>query len=393
MKNWGCCKYRYSLNRLKRSIIPIIYGVFGILGFFLSLCEGVDEIFGYKYLFEFYKQNFLFVLAISSIFMICIKWDKLSISVPVRGAPDISITIKVCDALNNEGAVVIPTNTTFDTLMDDDFISDSSLQGQYQNRYYKNCLSHLDSLLKIGLEGKQYTKLNDGRKTNDKRYSIGTVSRVSILNKRAYFLAVADINKKGISITPDASDIHTALIRLWDELNKEGNRETYSVPLIGTGRAGVKNITRNEIIKEIILTFLLSTQNYKLTEHLIICVHPSDYPKIDWDEICDYLKYNSKYFYDQRKQLNKSNAEGKLESMEETNKASVAFSSKEKQVIQLLTNNQLSKEEISSSMGISLIATTMLIVDLKNKNAIKEIGGNGTKRYTMAENKLVNSNH
>ncbi len=117
---------------------------------------------------------------------------------------------------------------------------------------------------------------------------------------------------------------------------------------------------------------------------MIICVHPSDYPKIDWDEICDYLKYNSKYFNDQRKQLNISNAEGKLECVEVPNEANVAFSSKEMQVIQLITNNLLSISEIAKAMGMSLDASTKMIEDLKKKNAIQEFGAYGTKIYTKA---------
>lgn len=342
MKTW-VCKLRFSLQRLKNNVFSIVTGTMGILGALLTICEGASEIFHYDGLFDLYKEYFLFVIIASVIIMVAIKWDRLSITEKVVGAPDVSITIKVCDALTNEGAVIIPTNTTFDTVMDDDFISKASLQGQFQLKYFRNKFEELNGLIANGLVEKKYTSLSDGRKTNTKRYPLGTISRVSCAKKRAYFLAIADIHENGTPITPDASDMHTSLNRLWDELSNEGNKETYSVPLIGTGRAGVRNITREEIIKEIILTFLLSTQNYKLTEHLIICVHPSDYTKIDWDEMGDYLKYNCKYFYAQRSNINSSVPEGNEEKRTPAIGNESSFSNKELQVLQLLANNNMTK--------------------------------------------------
>ena len=383
MRTWAC-KFKFSLQRLQNNIFSIVTGTMGILGALLTICEGASEIFYYNGLFVLYKEYFLYIIIISGLIMVIVKWDHLSITEKVVGAPDVSITIKVCDALANDGAVIIPTNTTFDTVMDDDFISEASLQGQFQLKYYRDKFDELDGLIINGLAEKKYTVLSDGRKTNTKRYPLGTISRIPCKKKRAYFLAVADIYKNGIPITPDASDMHTSLNRLWDELNYEGNMETYSVPLIGTGKAGVRDITREEIIKEIILTFLLSTQNYKLTEHLIICVHPSDYTKIDWDEMGDYLKYNCKYFYAQRSNFSSSVPEGTAEK----SNGDISSFNKEQQTLQLLENNNMTRKEIASALGMSMASTTRLLSQLAEKKAIGVYGDNKNRIYTKAGEKL-----
>lgn len=37
----------------------------------------------------------------------------------------------------------------------------------------------------------------------------------------------------------------------------------------------------------------------KVTEDLIICIHPSDFAEknLHWDDLCDYLRYTCKYQY------------------------------------------------------------------------------------------------
>ena len=61
-----------------------------------------------------------------------------------------------------------------------------------------------------------------------------------------------------------------------------GNLEDVAIPLIGTGRAGIRNVTREKVVKEIINSFMESSKQRKVTENLIICVHPFDLGKKIW---------------------------------------------------------------------------------------------------------------
>lgn len=283
-----------SAKRLRNSTVAIVKDVFAIIGVMLTIAEAMSEIFGLDGLFIYYKEHFLYIMVI--VLLICVwrNWDNLKYTVKIVGS-DVSITLQVCDALKTRGALIIPTNTTFDTNTDDEFISAESLQGQYQLKYFKNRLGELNTKIAKGLESKNCISLTDGRKTNIKRYAIGTVCRISEKNRRAYFLADSDINAKGIAVNVEINDISKALISLWKALAAEGNQEPYVIPLLGTGKARAKDASRDEVVQEIISTFLVATKTKKITESLIICIHPNDYCKINWDGLCEFLKYKCQY--------------------------------------------------------------------------------------------------
>lgn len=272
-----------------------------ILGFF-SLIYGVLDIFLPSQLqkIKFDYKGLLVLLAISLICSIIKNWPKLQRKFTIKNR-DINITIVVGDIFKQDGAKVIPTNTTFDTCKDDEFISICSIQGQFQEKYFKNNLGTLDSMIKESLrESKISEILNDGRKTKVERYECGTVSKITCMNERYYLLALADVNKNG---TPQAKyeNILIALQGLWDFLAENRHIENLVVPIIGTGRAGIAEATRMKVIKDTILSFVAISSQVKITNNLILCIHPNDLKenKIDIDEIFEYVEYTSKYKYEQ----------------------------------------------------------------------------------------------
>lgn len=272
-----------------------------ILGFF-SLIYGILDIFLPSQLqkIKFDYKGLLVLLAISLICSIIKNRPKLQRKFAIKNR-DINITIVVGDIFKQDGAKVIPTNTTFDTCKDDEFISIRSIQGQFQEKYFKNNLGTLDSMIKESLrESKISEILNDGRKTKVERYECGTVSKITCMNERYYLLALADVNKNG---TPQAKyeNILIALQGLWDFLAENRHIENLVVPIIGTGRAGIAEATRMKVIKDTILSFVAVSSEVKITNNLVLCIHPNDLKgnKIDIDEIFEYVEYTSKYKYEQ----------------------------------------------------------------------------------------------
>lgn len=274
---------------------------FEILGAF-SLIYGILNIFLPKQLEKInldYK-GLLYLIVIALIFSIIINWPKLRRKFTIKNR-DINITIVVGDIFKQVGAKVIPTNTTFDTCKDDEFISIRSIQGQFQEKYFKNNLGTLDSMIKESLrEFKISEILNDGRKTKVERYECGTVSKITCMNEKYYLIGLADVNKNG---TPQAKyeNILIALQELWDFLAENRHIENLVVPIIGTGRAGIAEATRMKVIKDTILSFVAVSSEVKITNNLVLCIHPNDLKdnKIDIDEIFEYVKYTSKYKYEQ----------------------------------------------------------------------------------------------
>lgn len=376
------CKLITETKRLKKRLVRILKDGLALIGIIVMLGEAASEIFNYQGLFEVYKKHVWFILFVILIGCVIKNWDRLSYTVRIADSSDVTITLKVCDVLKNKGAVIIPTNSTFDTTMDDEFISKGSIQGQYQNKYFKKNLSELDKKIDAGLTGKSYVVLNDGRIHKNKRYLIGTVSRINTKNKRAYFLADSDIDVYGHPIDVDVTNISQALNGLWNELSKNGNCEPYSIPIIGTGKARAKDVSRNEVVQQTILSFLAASKEHKITESLTICIFPGDFEKIDWDGICEFLKYQSMYANVKSSETNlygtaettptKIRLNGDL-IVDRKNHYSAVFSNnavqfelseRELMVLTLLTNNKLSLSEIAEAMGLSFSCTNQILSKL-----------------------------
>ena len=398
IKNWACKQF-YSFQSLLKNIKVVLKTSFAIAGVVLTLAEFADEVFDYQKLFELLKNHFLIFLIIS-LFVSAIKnWDNLKYSFDIAGSSDVTITLKVGDALRNRGAVIIPTNTTFDTLMEGDFISEGSLQGQFQKKFFKKDSTHfkeLNKLIRDGLDGKDFKTLSDGRKTKNNRYPIGTVCKISLKNKRAYYLADSDINKNGICEDANYASITEALDGLWGELIKNGNKEPYSIPLLGTGKAGAKDASRDDVIKQIVLSFLSATKEHKITENLIICVHAADYKKVHWTEILEFIKYQCQFA---NIKPTKNDKLGKAErvpdnvSLQNDNNAKsqntqpilkpTELSELDKQLIALLQNENKSITEIASDLKMPIQIVKKRVNYLVENGYIHIKGTRKNRSYTF----------
>lgn len=397
------CKFIISAKRLKKRLWRIIADVFAAIGALVMIAEASSEVFGYQGLFRFYREYIWAILAVIILVCVCKNWDRLKCTVKIAHSSDITITLRVCDALKNEGAIIIPTNSTFDTDMEDEFISEGSLQGQYQMKYFNGRLSELDKKILEGLTGKKSVVLNDGRKHNSNRYPIGTVSRVSERNKRVYFLADSDIDPQGHPIDVGVADVSNALTSLWYDLGRNGNSEPYSIPLIGTGKARAKDVSRNEVVQQIILSFLAASKEYKITESLTICIHPGDFEKIDWDGLCEFLKYQSQYanikpvnagptgIAETTPMVIAYEAEHETEEGDEDFAHDINYfeqndiGDQEHKLIILLTGNRLSRTEIAEAMGLSMANTNRLLKKLQDADVVLSEGSSKQRRFYVSD--------
>jgi len=293
MKNW-VYKSAYVIKCTLSSYRKVLIAIFSMLGVLLTINEAV-QIFWQK---EFVQQ--FIRLYPWQILIVCLVFAFISVKQPLKKticiqSTDIKITLKVGNILRGDDAIVIPTNTTFDTLMEDEFISGKSIQGQFQEHYFKNNLSTLDNLIERGLEGIQYEDLQR-QKSKNKRYPIGTVSKITQGRKHIYFLAVADINEYGKPEGISFGKIQEALEGLWQSLNSKGHVENIAMPIIGTGRAGL-NEPREKVIREIIFSFVACCKSTKLTENLCICIHPTDLREASFEleTLYEYLDYMCRF--------------------------------------------------------------------------------------------------
>ena len=201
------------MDYLYKNIWPIIKkDCISVLAF-LGTIVTINEIFE-LFKIDIPKVIFIISLILGMLVITIINKPKKEYVFNIKDR-DIKIILKVGDILKEKFSIVVPTNTTFDTKTENDFISIHSVQGQVQDKYFKNNSRTLDNLMEKELENRPFIELADRKNSKNKKYEIGTTVEINQNGKRFYFLADSDINSKGQTINPFTMNITDALSRLW----------------------------------------------------------------------------------------------------------------------------------------------------------------------------------
>lgn len=312
ISDWVCeNKFRF-LYAMKKKWPKVAECFFAYIGLMVSLSEVESLFFSTEYLSGLFKKYTCWVLI--AIILIALFRNRQPLSKTCFvGNSDTRITLKVGNILRSKnGALVIPTNTTFDTTMKNEFISIRSVQGQYQEKYFWNKIEDLDCLITADLlsQGTDFDVLTDRITTKKNRYSLGTTAKIEHENVRAYFLAIADVNKNGRPENVTLSSILESLAVFWEYISNAGHEEPLVFPVIGTGRAGIRDASMCEVIKEMIFSFIVSNKECHITNNMIIYIHPRDLEErnLIWEEVAEYLEITCKHFCVEHKVINTKNA-------------------------------------------------------------------------------------
>nr|WP_028401040.1 macro domain-containing protein [Ectobacillus panaciterrae] len=168
---------------------------------------------------------------------------------------------------------VIAFNEFFDTKVDDNIISVSSLNGMYLLNKYPNKDNIIDFDNRVAIDPR-LKKIEEnvhrplGGKTT--RYELG-----SIFKDNDYFLVAFskfnDRNEANLRLTEYA----TCLLKFWDEVNSLYNRKTVVIPLLGSGitRHRDFNATNQELLEVILWTFKISKVKFREPSKVKILIH------------------------------------------------------------------------------------------------------------------------
>ena len=213
---------------------------------------------------------------------------------------DVIIEICISDIFKQKGSFIIGSNTTFETDIDSRIISPDSVQGQFTKKYYDK-IDHLDKDISDELKNEKFELLEDGRKGKVKKYPLGTVVKIHSKNQTAFFLALAELNKHGIA-SGTFENLKTALSSLWEFIGSRGDLEALITPILGSGFTRLQN-KRDEIIREIVKSFIAANSEKKLTNKLVIVISPKDYSEYQLnlqklnqylEHLCEYTEFKSK---------------------------------------------------------------------------------------------------
>jgi Thoeris protein ThsA, Macro domain len=219
------------------------------------------------------------------------NWPKSSYSFEVKNR-DASIAINISDIFELDGAKIVPINNRLDTSLKGAVERSSSILNFFINKVYSKNNQHLGTDISNQLEDN--SEFYDSLVINNdpKEYKIGTVVPIFQDEKQYYLLCNASLNQQGRSkCSPD--DLRNSLVELWAYLIHSGSKEHLIIPVLGTGRGRI-TMTREEVIKEIVLSFLVSLSNDNYCDKLTICIHPEDMKKykLNIDGIVDFVRLN-----------------------------------------------------------------------------------------------------
>ena len=246
---------------------------------------------------EMWCKHYWYCLLLASILAsLIMNRENVSYKGTLEG-DDLQIVIEVNDLFHvNASSYVIPTNTFFRTVMEGEYISPRSVQGAFQLKFFKNNREELDqlildSLLQQGIVGEESKDIYGAVK----KYPIGTVAKVDHKGKHYYFVAINDLSMYGKPENQSYQNVDFAFKGLFETIKKLGHCDDLAMPLIGTGKAAIKEATIEKVAKDTVDRFLISQE--KITRKLTICINPKDFldEKVDLKRIGKYLDYRCNF--------------------------------------------------------------------------------------------------
>ena len=273
----------FSIRRLVSSLLQ----AFGVLWLIVEAGSYFSQSFS-----EAARSAWWFILLLGLVVGVHRAWPRVSVQARIAGT-DSSVEVRVCDIFDLRQAMVIGSNTTFDTSVEDGVISKDSLQGQYTERFCPS-VQHLDIQLGAALEDEppSETLSAEGKPYGKRmRYEVGTVATVDFDGRKAYFLAISTLNQFKTA-SSDREDLLRALPRLWEFIRERGDMESLCIPVLGTGFGRVRG-TREDLTQEIIKSFVAAATAGSLCERLTIAISPSDFRRglIDLTSIGSFLEH------------------------------------------------------------------------------------------------------
>lgn len=300
IKDWIAVRLRSIVD--EKNILPapafwkLIYTAIGYTSSFFAFSVLLKDLMGFDKLESYCKGHWWLLILGGIIASFIQNKEKISYKRTMENG-DLQIVVKVADLFCiDASSYVIPTNTFFRTVMEGEYISAQSVQGAFYLKYFNERPKDLDDLIAASLEqqGIEYEESSDIY-GSAKKYPIGTVAKVDHKGKHYYFVAINDVNRNGKPENQRYINVDIALDGLIQTINRIGHCDDLAMPLIGTGRAAIREATIERVVENTMDRFLMSSD--KICRKLIICVRPKDYleGKADLRKIQKYLDYRCEF--------------------------------------------------------------------------------------------------
>lgn len=279
-----------------QSIWELIRTAIGYISATFAFAVLLNDLLGFEKLATVCKSYWWGLLIICIVASFIYNREKTSFKKALIDC-DFQIAVKTGNLFAEKASsFVIPTNTFFRTIMKNEYISSHSVQGVFQQKYFRDKEKSLDVLIAQSLKQQNVNSEDSADAYGTvKKYPLGTVAKVDHKGKHYYFLAINDVNKYGKPENQNDENVDNALRGLIKSINTIGHCDNIAMPLIGTGRAAIRGATREKVAEKIIDSFLAT--NEKTARSLTICINPKDYLDgiVDLRRIEKYLEYKCEF--------------------------------------------------------------------------------------------------
>jgi hypothetical protein len=203
--------------------------------------------------------------------------------------PDFQIEVKYGNLFEEKSNIIVGFNNYFDTQMPE-VISPSSIQGQFEQLYYKDNIEKLDNDIKNALMRKKiFANMND-TKTKGKRKNFPLGSTITVENdKQKFFLCAYSNMNDNAKAESNICILNNSLNELWTEIRNSNQCNPIATAVLGSGLARI-SASKMELLITIITNFIASSREQVITKKLTIVLNKLDKQKYNLSKIETILK-------------------------------------------------------------------------------------------------------
>ena len=224
---------KQNLTKLKKVIKEFFVGL-GAIWLTVEICSHME-----------WHTVGHWILFITPIAWFCYCWWKFSKrSIVIKSnAFQTKITVEFDDIFKKDGWIVIGVNDFFDSLVNDQHVSSSSLHGQMLEKYWSGNATDWDKQVNESIKDSTTCEEIKNRSSGkQKRYHIGTVASVEKNSHKFLCVALSKTNVKTRHTEATIMDIYLSIKNVLKKVVEVKSQKQLNFPLLGSGRSrtGIK---------------------------------------------------------------------------------------------------------------------------------------------------------
>jgi len=223
--------------------------------------------------------------------IISIGWGLKKVWKPSRATIRIAnsstcIEVAFGDLFLQDGVRAIAVSEFFETELGTP-VSEKSLHGAFLKRHFSGYTESIDAQLAGELQKEQSVEVSTKACGKKRCYPIGTTALIRVNSERYILFALTKTNHANCKVYSDVELMWRALHRLWQRARAECNGYPLTLPLVGSGLAGL-NLPTRDLLNLVILSAITESKAHEITQQIRIVLHRDRFEGIDLREVKEH---------------------------------------------------------------------------------------------------------